>query len=704
MKYSEVMGVRIDFRTDEAYPYAAARFCEMSGMADDESEAAASYARIREDVQIRASVRVFDDAAADGAVNLGSAVIECPPLRSIRGTVCAYVLTAGEFRFTGGTLSDTLADMWGTAFTDAGLVLLHEKIAAKNPGKHVSHPFGPGFYGINTSEVGTIFAALDCEDAGITLNNGLLFPIKSSIGFFLVTDDETALPARDCMNCTGDTSCEYCKNHTIKITFVNENKTAAVSPGTTAAQAARTAGIAVDTPCGGMGICGKCTGIVTVNGDTKIAKLCTERLYGNAYVYTKNGDTKNGDTKIDVLDRVHCGRYSLAVDIGTTTIEAELIGDTKIVARANMRNPQAYYAADVIGRIAIASKNGAMTALIIDALNDMISQITRAAGIERDKITACIFSGNTVMQTIIAGENPQSLGQYPYRIPDTFGREIDASQLGINLSCGIYFPPVISAFVGGDITCGIAYTRLWERDRTLLLDVGTNGEIAYVNGRRLTVASAAAGPAFEGMGVTFGMRAEAGAISRFKIASRNTVMVETIDKAPAAGICGSGLLEIIAELVKNGIITSDGAFADKRLITSPIRGRLCEYNGEAAFKVCGGVYITQSDVRAVQLAKGAIRAAVEMAAPDAERVIIAGALGQNTGENNLIDIGILPEKFYGHVEFAENTSLRGAVQLLQNADLRGKTQKIISSAETVSLSENEDFERLFVKYMNFVND
>ena len=706
--------MRIDFNVEDGYDYAKARFFEMSGLSAEQSDGAAAYERIKNQINIRAVVREFDGAIDGETINLGSGIVECAPIKNLRGSIYAYVLTVGELELSSGTLERTLDDMWGTAFVDAGLEILRNKIAADNPEKFVSHPFGPGFYGIKIDAIKTIFDALDCKNAGVDLKNGLLTPMKSSIGFFLVSDSEEALPSRDCAGCAGGASragvvsCEYCKNSgkkTVKIIFKNENKTIAVPVGTIVADAARQAGITIETPCGGTGKCGKCEGIIETNGETKIAKLCMERAYSDMTVCTKAyAASKTGDTKTNVYVRGNSryDDYSLAVDIGTTTLEAVLIGGAEIIARAANVNPQAAYAADVIGRIRLASEGDALHNLIINTVNFVIDEIIVATEIGREQITKCVIAGNTAMQCIAAGINPRSLGQYPYNVPDMFGRCIDAAELGINIPSDVYFPPVISAFVGGDIACGIAVARLWECNKTLLIDIGTNGELAYVKDGKIIAASAAAGPAFEGMGITFGMRAEPGAVSRFKIMNRNTVMVETIDKAPAIGICGSGLLDIVAELVKNGIITGDGAFCDKRLITSPIRNRLCEYQGEAAFKICGEVYLTQGDIRQVQLAKGAIRAVVETAAKDAERIIVAGTFGKHTSEESLAGCGILPEVFAGKIEFMGNTSLDGAILLLKDEELREELCKIVSSVETVMLSENEEFERLFVKYMNFV--
>ncbi len=694
--------MRIDFDIDDAYMYAEERFRMMSAMDGGKGEGGKAYTRARPGLRLRAAVKLFPDAVYGDGININEAFIPCLPLKNAKGSVYAYALTAGECPSGGGTLSDALTDMWYTAFVDAGVRLLREKILADNSGKHVSRPFGPGFYGIGINEVETIFNAVNGREADIEIKNHLLYPVKSSIGFFIVSDDKINMPPRDCESCAGG-ACEYCRNNTVKIRFENENKTVSVPAGTTAAQAARIAGIGIETPCGGMGICGKCEGIVTINGDTKIVKLCRKRIYNDASVCTRViGAAENGDIKINTdIEHDLSGQYYFAADIGTTTIAAELINGGRTVARAGMLNPQAVYAADVIGRIKLASENEAMHELVINAINMMIGKLTAAVHIGIDKISGCVITGNTVMQTVAAGISPKSLGHYPYKIPETFGRVIDAERLGIRLMCGVFFPPVISAFVGGDALCGILETGLRDKDGTALIDIGTNGEIAYMKNGSLIVTSAAAGPALEGVGTAFGMRAEGGAVSRFRLASRGMVMVETIDKAPAVGICGSGLTDIISELVKCGIISADGTFCDKRLIAPQIRGRLCEYNGEAAFKVCADIYITQSDIRAVQLAKGAIRAAFETVAPDAENVIIAGALGSNAGAEGLTGVGILPERLQNRIEFEGNTALRGAVRLLTDTSLREKARTIAAEAKAVELSDSEEFKRLFVKYMNF---
>lgn len=692
------------FETDRGFTYAKERFREMCG-ADARSicEGMAVYDKVKQSVCLRAKTRTFFTSIKDGTAELGGTRISCGAISDIQNVkIYAYAMTAGETEINGNALERTLCDIWGTAFTDALTELLRENIAEENKGAYVSKAFGPGFYGIGIDEIKNIFDLVQPEGIGITLTNGYLSPMKSSIGFFIVSDKEMPLPPRDCSNCAGDTGCEFCRNHKrdmVTVTFKNEDVQLSVPKGALIIDAARMAGVVIDAPCSGTGKCGKCLVDIEYGGDIKTVKACAERVYDDTTVITRKNSNQIIVTKL--CDKA-ADEYMIAFDIGTTTLEMRLLsGDTELY-KASAINPQTMYAGDVIGRIKHFDDNGNLQKCLLKTINAMILKMAEAACVEPDMITKCAFSGNTVMLYILSGKDPGALGRYPYTVEETFGAWKSAQEIGIlTKNAVVYLPPVISAFVGADIVCGIMSTRLLNLEKTLFLDIGTNGEMAIMKNGRLLCASAAAGPALEGAGITFGMRAEKGAVSRFKIVNRNTVMVETIDKSAAVGICGSALTDIIGELVKHGIITADGSFCDKRLIASPIRGRICEYMGETAFRVCAGVYLTQSDIRQFQLAKGAIRAGVEIMSAEAESVIVAGTFGAHMSEESLINSGILPKRFKNHIQFAGNTSLAGAELLLSDNNLQKSAKDIAKNAETAELSKNKEFERLFVKYMNF---
>ena len=262
------------------------------------------------------------------------------------------------------------------------------------------------------------------------------------------------------------------------------------------------------------------------------------------------------------------------------------------------------------------------------------------AGISTDRIYEVVYSGNTCMLHLALKMDPHTLGRYPYT-PALWGdRYVGARGEGLEVAAPamLYLPPIVSGFVGADITSGIIATRLHERKGvTLFIDIGTNGEMVLATDGLLSAASTAAGPAFEGMNVTCGMRAGNGAIELFEVGAGGAVVMRTVGNTEPRGICGSGLLDIVGELLSQGVISREGRLAhhrDAAHIPRPLRERLVEKDGRRVFSLTDSVYLSQKDIRQVQLAKGAIRTGIEsllrhagLAASDVDEVLVAGAFG-----------------------------------------------------------------------------
>ena len=271
----------------------------------------------------------------------------------------------------------------------------------------------------------------------------------------------------------------------------------------------------------------------------------------------------------------------------------------------------------------------------------------------------------------------------------------------------IYLPPIISAYVGADITSGILVYRLDEEPGTVLfIDIGTNGEMALVRNGVLAATSTAAGPAFEGMNIACGMRASKGAIESFTINGDGSCSFEVIGGTEPTGICGSGLLDIAGELVRVGVIGPNGRFV--RSESGTYGSNFKERDGKIAFFITPTVYLAQRDIRQIQLAKSAIRSGIEMllsyfklSAGDIDSVEIAGSFGFHLNEKSLINIGLLPEVFSGKVRFTGNTSLSGAKAFLLNVNFREKMKALVKKIETVELAKQDEFEKVFIKYMSF---
>jgi len=473
-----------------------------------------------------------------------------------------------------------------------------------------------------------------------------------------------------------------------------------VPDDTTVLDAARIGGIYLESPCNGNGTCGKC--LVEANAQTVLA--CKTKITQNTQIKTIVSRSENltmqiisGGFSFDYpLKPLYPDGYGLIVDIGTTTLVVSLINLATGSAECteSLLNPQTQYAQDVLSRIHFAGEEGGLRKMydaLISALNETIVQMTSKLGIKPEDIKDAVYSGNTTMLHLAAIKDPSPLGKYPYIPALTGGEYIEPGQLKIGGR--VYLPPIISAYVGADVTSGILASGLADAPQaTLFIDVGTNGELVLAKDRKLIATSTAAGPAFEGMNISQGKRASNGAIESFHFNEDSTYEYGVIGGGEADGICGSGLLDIVAELARTGRITKTGRFADKSRI----------------FQITENTAITQDDIRQVQLAKGAIRTGIDamlqrlgLAANDIERVEIAGSFGYHISERSLLDLKMLPEEFTGKVHFVGNTSHSGAAAFLLNTDFRTKMESTVEEIEKLELSNDDNFQKLFVASLGF---
>jgi len=409
--------------------------------------------------------------------------------------------------------------------------------------------------------------------------------------------------------------------------------------------------------------------------------------------------------------------HGLVVDIGTTTLVTALFDLTtgQELAAVSALNPQSLHAQDVLSRIKLGNSPEGLATLytdIIGAINSMISELAQTTGIQPQSIYEIIFSGNTCMLHLAINTNPASLGKYPYT-PILWGNSYHgAAAIGLTVApfAQVYLPPVMSAYVGADITAGILAADLANLEgTTLFVDIGSNGEMALAVNGRLSVTSTAAGPAFEGMNIACGMRAAPGAIEKFKVKHSGDVDVKTISGTPAVGICGSGLLDIVGELVRTKLINKTGKFAGTETNhTHPLQRRLKKENGKTVFAIQQTVYLSQKDIRQVQLAKGAIRAGIEclldvngLSTAEVDRVFIAGSFGFHLNADSLINVGMLPGAFRGKIDFLGNTAKTGGQALLLNQDSRQTIADLVKQVEVLELATYSDFDKTFVNCLNF---
>jgi len=341
----------------------------------------------------------------------------------------------------------------------------------------------------------------------------------------------------------------------------------------------------------------------------------------------------------------------------------------------------------------------------------MLAELCANTGIDSGRIYEAVLSGNTTMLHLAAGVDPRSLGKFPYIPALQGGESLDASSIGLAIARRglIYLPPILSAYVGADITSGILATALHrQRGVVLFVDIGTNGEMVLSVDGRLTATSTAAGPAFEGMNIACGMRASEGAVEIFAV-KEDEILVKTIGASEPLGLCGSGLLDLVGELAHHQAVDRNGRFVKPGLHPHPgLKERLELREGKPVFQVAGPVFLTQKDVRQVQLAKGAVRAGIDLLlraegleAKDLDRVLIAGSFGYHLRTRSLVNLGLLPVECADRVEFVGNTSKTGARAFLANAPSRWEMQELAAQVRVLELASDPTFEKTFLAALAF---
>jgi uncharacterized 2Fe-2S/4Fe-4S cluster protein (DUF4445 family) len=435
-------------------------------------------------------------------------------------------------------------------------------------------------------------------------------------------------------------------------------------------------------------------------------------------------DFEPGNTEADA--------FAVALDIGTTTLVAELL-DLGVGARwaVDARlNPQIRFGDDVLSRILHARDNAdglrRLHEAITTAVDDMIGELCRQAGVARDRIYELAVSGNTTMQQLFCGVDPSPLGEVPFVPAGGRGLACAAEQLGIHIHPrgNAYVMPIIGGFVGGDTVAGILATRLPDADKpTLLVDIGTNGEIALLADGKLSAASTAAGPAFEGARISCGMRGCSGAIEKV-VVDGGRLRINVIGNAPPTGLCGSGLIDAAAELLRHGIVTPQGRLLLPDQLPADLAPDLAERvvvnEGRASFTLASAaetpdgrpITLTQRDLRELQLATGAIRAGIVillrragLKPSDLDRILIGGGFGNFIRRSNAQRIGLLPSQIEHHrIRYMGNTSLAGARLAALSRHARDATEQIARRTQHVDLSCDAEFQREFAEAMCFPED
>lgn len=468
-------------------------------------------------------------------------------------------------------------------------------------------------------------------------------------------------------------------------------------------------------PCGGHGRCGKCRvrvrGEVSAPSETERRLLAPEEMAGAvrlACCAAVEGDctvewdvAAPGQIRVagdmpDILLKPAFGRYGAAFDIGTTTLAARLYDARgRLLAEDSRLNPQSGWGADVISRIE-ASLGGAAEKIaeaVCGALDAMLLELSARAGISGEEIDAMAVTGNTVMLYLLTGTSAEPLSHAPFMVDRLFGETVYAGELGLAVprqDAEIYLAPCVSAFVGADLVtallaCGIGKTGAAQ----LLVDIGTNGEMALWREGKLYCCSTAAGPAFEGAGISMGMGGAPGAIDRVEVRD-SSIVAHVIGGGAPKGICGSGIVDAVACLLETEQIDETGYMEeDAAVIAPPVR-------------------LTREDIRTVQLAKGAIHAGIRtllsaacVECAEVSCMHIAGGFGSYLDAGNAGRIGLFPVEMVSRIRAVGNAALSGAAMLLLNRDFREVCGRYAELADVLELSSSPVFAEEYMERMMF---
>lgn len=491
----------------------------------------------------------------------------------------------------------------------------------------------------------------------------------------------------------------------VKLISKKKNLEVKVETGTVLIDIIRDQGFSIYSPCGGKGICGKC--LVTIRGRGTVT-ACNYKVEADIDVSVPDEKEMNilslqykHIINLDSIekqdqDSVRKG-YGIAADIGTTTIVLYFVdmATGSLLGTSAARNPQSSYGADVLSRINYCVENNEGTAnmqrLLVNVMNESIERFTGDLSVSSDSIMRMIVTGNTTMLHLIAGINPATIGVSPFSPVFTEIKILSAYELNlkINTQAEIILLLSVSAYVGADILSGLASIDDRKFDSYLYIDIGTNGEIALVTKDTVWACATAAGPAFEGAGINCGMSAVEGAIESFSEEG-----FKTIGDVRPRGICGSGLIDIVAFMLDTGKISSDGLLKEPYVICKD------EYDSE--------IKIIQSDIREVQLAKAAIAAGMDilikradLSVNNLDGIFLAGGFGNYINISNAVRIGLLPAHLHKKYIQIGNAAGTGAILALKSGNFINRMIDIKSRIRLVELSSDEEFMAEFVANMDF---
>lgn len=551
-------------------------------------------------------------------------------------------------------------------------------------------------------------------------------------------------------------------NDMIKIVVEDQGKKYECAAGSSLMDTLHAHGMRVDAPCGGSGRCGKCR-VRVVSGELPVTAedqcflsereqkdgvrlACTARPTSDLRIRLLSKPAGRMAAVTAVTGPEEIGRasgasmrrnaqehgengYGIAVDIGTTTLAACLYNrqDGVVCGTVTDVNSGRDFGADVLSRMeaSCSGKRAGLQELLQEDVRALLGRLLERTAVQAADVKKLVIAANMTMVHLLMGYSCETLGRAPF-IPVN-KRMIRADAMRIlgdgSLTCPVIILPAVSAFVGGDIVSGMLSLGLERGNETVLfLDIGTNGEMALRHNGQIYVTSAAAGPAFEGGGISCGCASVQGAICGVRLVEKGSVRNEgpaekrtggfstglyfeqslalrTIGDAAPVGICGSGVLELVSELLRAGILDASGLLAEQYRECGFLLGKTA--SGEP-------IVFTQGDVRALQLAKGAVRAGIEallaaagVHALEVAHIYLAGGFGVRMDETAAIGIGLLPEEFRGKIQAVGNSSLSGAVFAGGCVQLDAACEALLAQCRQVTLADQPEFEENYVRYMNF---
>jgi uncharacterized 2Fe-2S/4Fe-4S cluster protein (DUF4445 family) len=391
--------------------------------------------------------------------------------------------------------------------------------------------------------------------------------------------------------------------------------------------------------------------------------------------------------------------YGIAVDVGTTTIAVELVDliTGKTVGRRMSLNPQAAYGADLLSRITRAVEDSAdrerLRTAVLEILDELIRELIGGVS-GHAAIYDCVIAGNTAMNHLLLGVPVDTLGFSPFHAAFQSLPPLEAGDVGLTScpSARVHVVPNIKSFIGGDVAAGLSASEFDRRPGIwLFIDLGTNGEIVLKKGRRMFAASTAAGPAFEGMSISCGMMAVPGAVHRVEW-REGRFLCETLGNGPAAGVCGTGLIDVLAVALENGLIGRDGRIA----------------RADKILPLGSGPVLTQTDLRELQLAVAAVKTGIRLllrsahvALDELDGILVAGAFGASMNIRNAMTLGLVPSIAPEKVIFIGNASLAGARKLLLQASERKRLGAFVGKIVHLSLGSGGVFQDVFVESLAF---